>query len=356
MQKTTMLLKMFGLPVAVGLCFPALSAEIDGLSVGEGQTVTVNATDTATHAGQIWGTLNNYGITSLDSFADLFGTLNNYGLLITKDITHNGKTINHAGGHIVMTGYIDMYSTNSLFDNAGKVSVINAIGDGGNVGSNAPFTYLFRGPINNSGTFLIDRGSNQNVCPQSGIGTITNSGLFEIAKNTLCDFAARPATDYARATYIQTAGETRVNGTFSAHSLDLRGGTVSGSGSVKNIETFMPSQVTVAPGAPLGTLNLTPIGGGGEFFCMQCTIEIELGGASGNDLLKVNSEFYLHNEKISVVLRNGFVPKRGDSFTVITANYMLEYGSPPIYLLPQLPGGLTWNVAVSDTAMTLTVN
>lgn len=345
----------------------AFSAVMNGVSVPLGQTVTVNSTDTMTADGygEILGTLNNYGLIKDDGETFIGGILNNHGIIHTEkafSIVGGGdetsrKIINHADGLIVLTGYIDMYSNNSLLDNAGRIIVTREVGDGtyGFYGFTAG---LIRGTINNTGSFLFDRNNGLNICGNAGIANVFNAGLLEVANGTNCDFGENSVTSKKKTTYKQIDGETRVNGIFGAHEITINEGVISGSGTIqgyfKNYPLF--DKVTIAPGSSLETGTLTLIPDETYLICVRCSIAIELTGAANVDQVHVDGTFYMNSWKLNVQLRDGYVPAAGTSFTVVSADSVYYYGPAPTYNLPELPDGRTWDVQNNGTEVILTAN
>lgn len=361
------------------------AAIIDGIIVPAGQTVTINVKDTMKAKDRndpnnppppmnnvVVGTLNNFGLLKTDYDMFVNGVLNNHGVIFPEqafsiqggDI---GKIVNHADGLIVMTGYIDMYHMQSDFENAGRLIVAKSIGDQGLGASDyllppsgksyMPFTYVFRGTIKNTGSMLIDRNNGLNVCQlgHRSIGVFFNEGVFEIADGSLCHFAEYPADAFTKATYIQNAGETKLNGSFSAHQVNINKGLLSGNGNLAGNISALFSPVTIAPGAPVGTLNITP--DKGQLICSSCSIAIELSSATSADQLHVEGKFYMSNWKLNVQLRDGYIPAPGTSFTVVSAsNYIQNSLLEPIYNLPTLPNDRTWSVQNTGSEIVLTAN
>jgi hypothetical protein len=311
------------------------SISIRGTLINQGQ---VNALKNGSSGGNIYvqGILSNSG----NIFAD--GALS-----ITGD-----KIINQAGGNIILSGYMDMYNNNAYFENAGRMSVIGALGHRVYPGG---FTAgVLRGTIKNTGTFILDRDNVSNICLNYERAVLINEGVFEVKKGSTCDFGAAQAGGDTWTEYRQTKGETIVDGIFGAHKITLQGGTLSGTGTILNMPSINSSaRLNVSPGttgSPFGTLTLIPESHNGYVDFSRGTITIELGGLyPAHDQLHVEGEFILGNVKINVSLRDGFVPKAGDSFTLLSANSVTDFGVPieSRLDLPALPSGLSWQ-AVND--------
>jgi hypothetical protein len=218
-----------------------------------------------------------------------------------------------------------------------------------------PFMWIFKGIIKNSGSMLIDRNVGSNICmSMGGVGNFINEGVFEIAGGSLCHFAENPATKFLKTTYIQNAGETKVNGSFSAHQVTLNKGVLSGNGNLAGTISPVANAVTIAPGAPVGTLTINP--DNSQLQCSGCSVAIELSGATTADQLHVNGDFNIDGGNLNVQLLDGYVPAPGATFTVITANSVNFNGAAPTYTLPTLPNGRTWNVQNTGTEVVLTAN
>jgi len=368
MEKVQKLIKVLSGAVLLLFAQQGTAAIIDVMNglmnVPLGQTVTVNVNDTMIGSSMVYGTLNNYGLLKDDTYnSGIVGVLNNHGIILSEQgfssYAYRGKIINHTDGLIVMSGYVDMYGQQSYFENAGRLIVAKSIGDaGGDDKSYIPFTYIFRGAIKNTGSMLIDRNNGLNVC-QLGYGfangNLVNEGSFEIAGGSLCHFAENPATARVKSTYIQNAGETKINGSFSAHQVTINKGILSGNGNLAGgIFDALSNQVTIAPGSTIGTLNIAP--DNGQLACSGCSIAIELSGATTADQLHVNGGFSMNNANLNVQLLDGYVPAPGATFSVITANSINDNGLAPTYNLPILPNGRTWSVQNTGTEVVLTAN
>jgi hypothetical protein len=142
---------------------------------------------------------------------------------------------------------------------------------------------------------------------------------------------------------IESGGSVQLQGgILDAQFVDIRGGTLTGSGSVLTGSGPIAGQVEnhggfVAPGDGVGTLNI-----GGRFVnAFDGTIEFELGGdAAGQfDRIVVDGGMLLDGT-LSVSLVNAFVPGMGDSFTLLTSTGDLVGEFETL----SLPGGYQWDV------------
>lgn len=256
---------------------------------------------------------------------------------------------------------MDFYSNDAYFENAGHMRVIRGLGhlvSGYTEGFTAG---VLRGTIKNTGTFVLDRDNGSNLCLNWARATIINEGVFEVKKGSICDFGEYPDPE-GETIYRQTKGETIVDGVFGAHKITLQGGTLSGTGTILNMPSINSSaRLNVSPGttgSPFGTLTLIPESHNGYVDFSRGTIMIELGGLyPAHDQLHVEGECILGNVKINVSLRDGFVPKAGDSFTLLSANSVTDFGVPieSRLDLPELPSGLSWQVINNGTTVKLNV-
>ncbi|WFP51552.1 hypothetical protein PL263_05860 [Methylomonas sp. EFPC3] len=356
--------------VSVGLIlfFKVVNAQvIQGIS----GSVDIHPDDTAIgaiHVGR--ATINNQGLIKAE-YSVLQGnvTLNNSGnVFFEGGITAGGLNINNsASGLIVFTDYIDGYQTTNI-ENVGTIVVANAVGNdsGSTSGSWTPFTYMYQGLIHNAGSFLIKRVNNPqsygggNVCEQaSRILTFRNDGFFEVGSGSKCDFGLHTKTQYLKATYVQTAGETRVNGEFGAHILDFQGGVLTGSGKVVRFpEQLWNPGFTISPGnskAPYNQLTLVPESG--YFVFGEGSLDFEIGSTNSNSKIRILGEAYIVGSAvINVKLKNGFMPSVGNSFVIVTANYLgTDDFNQSNLRLPKLPANRQWRLDNDGTNLKLTV-
>ncbi|MBD9357198.1 hypothetical protein [Methylomonas albis] len=361
-------------------CQAASAAIIPGIQGNSTTYQIVNVASDDTVQGDISfhnGVINNKGLikttnhtSTLQGGSSRTVTLNNDGnILFEGGITAGTLSIfNNPDGYMVFTNYIDGYQTTAI-ENAGTIAVANGVGDGigAPAGSWVPFTYMFQGLIHNTGKFLIQRKNTPdgydggNVCLQWGrILTVNNEGYFEVGSGSKCDFGSDTASQYNKATYIQNSGETRINGTFGAHVLDFKGGTLSGAGKVLRFpEQLISARFTISPGgnanAPFSELTLVPEIG--YSVLEHGALDFAIGGVNNNSKLHVDGDVYIvGNAKINVILKIGFVPSAGNSFTLLTANYVgTDDFNQDNLNLPKLPAGLQWHFENDGTSLKLSV-
>lgn len=332
---------------------PLTSAEvIDGLRVVPGETTFISDADTLTGKALVSGTLINYGMVK-DADLVIFGGLgssatparliNHSGMLLTSkaSIASNGTLTNSPAGQIVTTDAIELTGIiNSNFINSGRITVIKG------TSSNTPEFFTFsQGTFQNWGVLTLDRPTGENICGRIYVpGRFVNRGRFEIGKETRCDLNE----------FEQLGGELQVNGYFKFdNGANIAGGSLSGSGLLVGDFSYQSlTGVNLAPGAPIGTLNVQT--SGGPMSCDGCSVSIEISSDVSADKLAVLGDLLLSNWTLNVQLRGQYIPEAGKAFTIITANDINE--SNATFNLPSLPNGRSWDVNNTGSAVILTAN
>lgn len=263
------------------------------------------------------------------------GVFENYGILESETNTHipggsNGKIINHLGGIINVSYYLDLYGGEVI--NEGTLNFNRRIGDGyaGLEWGHAP-AYI----VMNANTYLtnLENGYiriDNTVLFDSSIFSwqvITNYGKIEITKNGKLSLVSSFYPDKAIA-YKQDGPSSQmiVNGEliltpkgattgFSA----LLNGTFKGTGVIKgNYDSDMG--FTIAPGDEIGTLTFDTPELALNFGTM---LDIEIGGRLANqmkhDVLNVTGNLKLQGT-LNIYNHAGFAPQDGQTYTIIKAN------------------------------------
>lgn len=154
---------------------------------------------------------------------------------------------------------------------------------------------------------------------------------------------------------VLAGGRLHLNGgTVDAQFVEIREGTLSGSGTVTTGSGPIPGQVEnvsgiVAPGNSAGAIEIVGRFANGK----SATLQMELGGllpVSQHDQLIVEGGVTLAGT-LDVSLINGFMPTPGDSFTLITATGALA-GEFDTLLMP---AGYYWDVDYGATNLGLTL-
>ncbi|MEL6107425.1 MAG: VCBS domain-containing protein [Planctomycetota bacterium] len=196
-------------------------------------------------------------------------------------------------------------------------------------------------------------GSLTSLGDASGPGTlITPGGLLLPGGNNIIGYGAVDApNDIALLSMINGA----VTGDSAAEPITLDG-YIKGIGALDNVEFGADS--FYSPGfSPAVTVS------GSVAYGIDSTVEIEIGGLSagassendlgGFDQLRHTGTAGLQGDLV-VTLINGFEPNEGDSFTVITADDGVS-GMFETATLPQLSGGLSWEINYGATEVELAV-
>jgi autotransporter-associated beta strand protein len=138
-------------------------------------------------------------------------------------------------------------------------------------------------------------------------------------------------------------GSATGSGAVTVNALATLGGTGTITGNVTN-------NGIVAPGINVNQLSLSGTYTQGAV----AKLAIDLASTANYDKLIVGGAATLAGS-LDVTLTNGFVPQSGNSFTLLTASGLggTQFTTTN---LPMLTGGLSWNVAYSATAVTLSVN
>jgi hypothetical protein len=181
----------------------------------------------------------------------------------------------------------------------------------------------------NTGSFAL-QGGRSLATPAD----FTNSGTMAIAANSLLNVAGLH--------YVQTGGTTLLNGELATGSLvDIRGGTLSGSGLVVN---NLNNGGTVSPGNSPGTLFVT-----GDYRQTATGIlDIEIGGLLAGvqyDVLRVFGDAFLDG-LLDVSLIGGFDPTADATFDILVAGFFVPGSVSGTFATLDLPTSSigTWNV------------
>jgi fibronectin-binding autotransporter adhesin len=259
------------------------------------------------------------------------------------DVTNNGTMQVNAGSTMVVTSPLTNFSGGTL---AGGTYIVN--GSTGNTGTmqlssignsvageivdNAA-NIVLNGPTAN--TLLVDAGGNDALKPlvanttasssltlEGGysfttVSDFSNAGTVKI----LADSSLKVGPSGANA-YSQSSGLTKVNGTLTAASVSLTGGTLNGTGSVSG--NVFNTGGTVMPGDPPGDLtfdnNYTQGIGG--------SLDILLGGAVGGTEY---SQLLVHQQAtlagtLDLTTVDGFTLTNGDTFDILGTGEGLTNG------------------------------
>jgi len=292
------------------------------------------------------GSMNNDIVNEIDSPGTLIitttGELSNNFILNTNVLINNG-----------MVSTSGLLANDGVFRNAGTIDVSfeggfvpASISNGGTLtnGGTINIQASVEGSSNtlgNSGT-IINTGTINNADIIGNGGTITNRGTLNI-------MAGAVMSNLAGSTYLQTSGQTIVNGTLnSVPAVQIQGGRLSGSGII-NGDVIMGGKLS--PGNSPGILTIN-----GNYTQTAFGAYIaELAGltaGTGYDQLDVNGTADLAG-KLDVSLLNGFTVALGDNF--ILMNYDSETGTFGMVDLPKLSNGLKWDLSYDPGFLDLSV-
>jgi hypothetical protein len=264
------------------------------------------------------GTMSGVGSTNIAAN----GTLN-----IQAPTILDTRTINSIGS-IVMSGTGRLTVSDGAIINNQMSGVFDIQIDSGIfAGAGAP------GALNNAGTFKKSAGAGT-----SPIGVaFANASLVQVLSGTLS----------FQSTYTQSAGSTVLNGgalsVAGPNSIDIEGGTLSGSGTIAG---KVVNNATVKPGASPGMISIT----GNYVQGPSGVLNMEIVGptpGTGYSQLNISGTATL-NGTLNIAL--GFTPFFGETFVILT--YASETGSfAAMNGLNQ--GGITFQANLNPNNLTL---
>lgn len=239
------------------------------------------------------------------------GRINVPQLTIEPSATMNVSGPDFAGGSTVVIE--NFGQTNITAQSLGFGVFNNRPGGVVDIQSDFAFVNWFgNGPFNNEGVFKKSAGN------ASDIGaSITNSGIVRAESGTIVFFAAHN-------TFTQNAGLTELaGGGIRVTTMTLNGGVVRGAGMLTANVTN--NGASVEPGASPGILNIAsntnPVIAGNYTQGEAASLRLEIGGTEpggGHDQLVVSGTAALGGG-LNLQLVDGFMPKVGDEFVILTA-------------------------------------
>jgi len=227
--------------------------------------------------------------------------------------SNQGELVNQSGG-VFKADFAVMYGTYGNYS-----SLTNEAGA------------LFDASGPNSSIYIVTRG-----------GSISNAGDLRIGAGTsLVGFAGVQSDG---ADFVQTGGSTIVDGALALNTVDIQGGTLSGSGEVSAFAgpVTVGRGATVAPGNSPGTMVINS-----DFECDACLIEIEIGGRNDGqfDFLDISgSATFLAGSQVEFSFINGFAPLETDLFEFIEADGGIAGLGEIEFLTAGLADGFVFNV------------
>lgn len=321
---------------------PVSAAVDEYCGVSSGTDIPLGDTVICTFLGSITGTLNNYGelVLNQPNNTNVSGILNNYGLIKNEyefTALNNSNIINHPNAVFNNTEWLTL-NTGSTLDNFGTINFIPNVGDG-------PKDNRFRlyGTFNNNNICLFDDPNidvaGEDILNDGSGGNFINKGSVNISSRT--GFSTNIS-------YTQDAGETIIDGVFSAANIRVNAGIIRGNGTLTATNTLMLGRgAGFSPGSttsPLDTLTINV--DGGMLISVFNYVNIELGSNSQqHDKLQVNGDLYLFGT-INVSAQD--VPSTSQSFEIISSDSPITFGQS---LKINLPGFLNWDIEYTDTSI-----
>lgn len=308
-----------------------------------GSNLINNAGGKVNNNGSIWadqldnsGTLNNFGgigtdASSINNYAG--GTVNNFGNMSTNARGHGGSTnnsgtLNNFGslggvGRIINNsgGTLNNYSSSTVMYGGMTNNIGGNVNNYGNI--TLPFDpNNFRSPnldnygiLNNYGTLniLTNDYSSVNSGTLNNYGILNNSNSHTLNNSGIVN---NSGVITGTGTYIQGAGQTINNGYLSQASIQINGGSLSGTGVVAG-NVIIGSGGSIMPGNSPGTMTI--IGN----LSSSGNLEFEIGGllTGQYDVLQIfngNANFTGGNIQFDFI--NGFNAAAGNSWDFLTAN------------------------------------
>jgi hypothetical protein len=187
-----------------------------------------------------------------------------------------------------------------------------------------------------TGMFTLEGGANFNTA-----GIFGNNGLVDI-------FASDAFT--AGSLYAQGAGTTQVDGNLTAATVNVAGGRLKGTGTVKG-NVMVSGGAEVDPGDSPGTLNVN--GNYTQTATGVLNLEFAGPGAGQFDVLNVSGNANLAGT-LDLTALAGFTPVGGESFDVL--NYGSRTGTFTSVNGLNLGSGYTFQLQYNANDLVLTVN
>ena len=179
----------------------------------------------------------------------------------------------------------------------------------------------------------------------TGDGTTT----IDVAFNNTGTADAQAGTLSFTRGFTQTAGATVLSGggLVSTTTLDIQGGSLSGSGTVTG---DVSSAGQVGPGSSSGILNIN-----GNYTQVTGDLNIEIGGlTTGDEFDQLNiSSLATLAGTLNISLINGFGPTLGNTFVILTYGSLV--GTFDTINGLDIGGGLVFQVTYGTTSLTLEV-
>ncbi len=188
---------------------------------------------------------------------------------------------------------------------SGKILNLGSITSGG---SEADGAHTLRAALDNRGNLTVDA---RDLLINAEDANHKNSGTITIAQHRRLEVAASGGT-FITSGHIRVDSEAVLSMATGLFEND-RGGVVGGQGKIRLIEAGFTNSGSLFPGEDIGGLEIE-----GDLTAAPASVlEIQLGGPEEYDRIQVTSDLALGGA-LNVSLVDGFEPKVGDSFHVLT--------------------------------------
>jgi hypothetical protein len=359
-----------------------LEATLGGTLTLAGALTNTGGTISAIGSGSVVQLNNNTSITGGTLTTSGGGLIKDPGTVTLTNLANSGMyqvtsgsttilvgTINNTGGtfNVLSGGVLNIDSGGVSLTGGGAVTLAGTMSAQSGINPALTTDNIFTGTGNigngnltlvSSGIFQSDTGGTLTIQTPGGF---TNTGTMNVKNNSTLLVNASGVTDNGGTTtidagsildntgftYTQTGSNTttNVNGTLKASLVDIKGGTLEGSGTITGSLTEEGGQLN--PGNSPGTFNVsgnyTQTAGG--------TLDIEL-GTSSFDILAITGTGTFAGA-LDIFSFGGFTPSDGETFQIINYGSLGSDGfATPTSFIPNF----TFTQDFSSTFITLTAH
>jgi hypothetical protein len=326
--------------------------------------VTDAANVTVSGTGEIVNSTNSTnGLTNLATITSGGGfTLSGKANFTTVgNLTNNGNLTVSSGSTMTVTGNLTNFNSSTDTLSSGTYTVggtleftgANIINNAANLTISGTSAKILNGTANglanfenNTGSFTLTGDANFTTAVNSG--TFTNSGAMTVTKGSTLQNGGD--------SYVQSAGTTTVDGTFSAVSsgINITGGSILGAGT-------LAANVTVGGSGTAPTISAGDSGKAGLLAITGTYTQLSTGTMNsfigGTTLGTQYSQLQVGNSAtlagtLTVTLASGFTPTVGSTFTVLTASSITGTFSNSTIAINSTEH---FNVSYTSTGVVLTV-
>lgn len=286
---------------------------LDASSISNsGIVVTGNSPhDTGDNTITVAGTLTNSGFVMLEANGDtaVAGALDNSDeVSLANGTTVRAGSLANSGdvslnGLIEVSGSYSQRSGTTAVNNAGNFSAALLVND-----ANSNFSVSDAGTattlsVNNAGTLTVWSG---------GAFRVTNGGAYtQTAGKTTVSTGGSLVMPNDASVYDQIGGATDVDGTLMVPTVNINGGTLSGTGTIQGNVTIGANGI-LSPGDAPGTIHIAgPL-------TLDGTLAEAIDSISSFDVTDIAGGLTLgSNSVLDIMLGSGFDPTVGTSFTIM---------------------------------------